>query len=44
LNFGDLDILSTGNETVIINNNTILAVVEVTPAFIISVEDFVFDA
>ena len=44
LSFGDLDILSTGNETVIVNNNTILAVVEVTPAFIISVEDFVFDA
>lgn len=44
LSFGNLDILSTGNETVIINNNTILAVVEVTPAFIISVEDFIFDA
>lgn len=44
LSFSDLDILSTGNETAIINNNTILAVVEVTPAFIISVEDFVFDA
>ena len=44
LSFENLDILSTGNETVIINNNTVLAVVEVTPAFIISVEDFVFDA
>ena len=46
LSFENLDILSTGNETVIINNNNnvVLAVVEVTPAFIISVEDFVFDA
>lgn len=44
LHFSDLDIISTGNETVIVNNNTVLAVVEETPAFVISVEDFIFDA
>ena len=42
LSFDNLDILSTGSDTVIINNNTVLAVVENTPAFVIGVEDFVF--
>ena len=42
LTFDNLQILSTGSDTVIINNNTVLAVVENTPAFAIGVEDFIF--
>lgn len=44
LSFGDLEILSTGSNTAIINDdsNVVLAVVENTPNFAISVEDFIF--
>ena len=43
LNFEYLNIRSTGNKTVIINNNTVLALIQEISALTISVEDFVFD-
>ncbi len=42
LSFENLQFLSTGGDTFIVNNNTILAVVENTLAFEINVEDFIF--
>lgn len=42
LNLENLDILSTGSDTAIINDDTILAVVKNTQPFVIGVEDFVF--
>lgn len=42
LTFDNLQILSAGSDTAIINNNTVLAVLENTPAFVIGVEDFIF--
>ena len=43
LSFENLSILSTGDDTVITNqNNRVLAVVENTSAFVIDVEDFIF--
>jgi len=42
LAFNNLQILSTGSNTVIVNNNTVLALLENTQASVIGVEDFIF--
>ncbi|MDJ0900273.1 MAG: pre-peptidase C-terminal domain-containing protein [Xenococcus sp. MO_188.B8] len=42
LTFDNLKILSSGSDTIIIDNNIVLAVVENTQAFVIGVEDFIF--
>ena len=43
LTLDNLDILSIGNDTAIINDNEVLAIVQNTPAFLIGVEDFIGD-